>query len=328
MFETGSATDLEDLLSKIDTFIAANGWTVDERNNTTGDFAYNNTGGYDDIYVSHRWDPASKQHMSVHQALGYTGGTDSGNHTDDSGNGYNTTSSHSNTNIDLERHVTDIGDGPFTSYYIFEDDDYMHVVVEPVTDTFRHFGSGLLVKRGTWTGGAYSYGHRVPSGSQVHTAKTGNTLLDGHGNSALHAATLHAEGLTGEDAATKWLLPFGTTANPTLTDTAGEDRARGQGTFRGGPTSRELGQFPGTALAGAVPMYAISAWHLHKTLDRAYLLGEMPDVAALNIRNFTPKEEVVIGGDTWVMFPYTLKTEDTIDERSYFSGIAYKKVTT
>jgi hypothetical protein len=329
-FETGTAIDLEDLISKISTFATANGWVEDERNNSTGDFALHKTGGFGDIYVSFRWDPASKQHLSVHQALGYTGGNDSGNHPDDSGNGYNATSSHSNTLLDDERHVSDIGDGPFPSYHLFEDDHYLHIVVEISTDIFRHFGFGLLSpKFGTWTGGEYAYGMRMGLGTSHHAVlTTDHALLDGLSIEADQNATVHAEGLAGEAGATKWLVAFGSLTQPTETDTGGQARARGQGGFRAGPVARENGAFRGSNLTGSVALYVIQAWHIHSTLPRVYLIGELPDVRALNIRSFQPKEEVGIGGDTWVIFPFALRTEDNVANRTYYSGIAYKKVTT
>jgi hypothetical protein len=331
MYETGSALDLEDLIQKLSTFatVTAGGWVEDERNNTTGDFALHKTGG-PEIWVSFRWDPASKQHLSVHQALGYTPGNDSGNHPQDSGNGYNATSSHTNTNLDDERHVSDIGDGPFPSYFFFEDDDYLHVVVEIQTDVFRHFGFGQLnPKRGSWTGGEYAYGCRIGLATNHNATLTGdNILADGLSSEADQNVTIHAEGLEGEPGTVDWLVAFGSETQPVGDDTATNPRARGQGGARGGPAARAFGAFSGTALTGSVPMYSIGIWHIHSTLPRVYHLGELPDVRCLNIRGFQPKEEVNVGGDVWVIFPMALRTEDNVSNRTYYSGIAYKKVTT
>ncbi len=332
MFETGNALDLEDLILKLSTFAVsvAGVWVEDERNNTTGDLALHKTGGFGDIYLSFRWDPAAKQHLSVHQALGYTPGNDSGNHPNDSGNGYNATSSHINTLLDNERHVSDIGDGTFPSYYFFENDHYLHVVVEISTDIYRHFGFGILnPKYGTWTGGEYAYGMRMGLTLNHHARDTSDyAILDGISIEEDQQATLHAEGLVGQAALSKWGVTLARTTSPSDTDTAGEPRELLQGGFRGGPVALEMGRFRGTALAGNVPMYSIPAWHRNTSLNRVYPLGVVPDIRALNIRGFQPKEEVTIGGDTWVIFPFALRTEDDISQRTFYSGLAYKKVTT
>ena len=332
MFETGTATGIADLLTKLGTFATtvAGTWVQDQLDTGGGSFALHKTGAFGNIYVSFRWDTATPQHLSVHQALGYTGGNQPGNHPNDSGNGYNATSSHVDTNLALERHVSDLGVGPFPSYHFFEDDHYIHVVVEVATDHFRHFGFGLLnPKIGDWAGGEYAYGNRMSTGTNHNAISASDyALLDGIADEADNMATLHVEGLEGEAGASKWMVVFGNAATSTETDTAGNARERGQGGFRGGPAAIEMGNFNGDALAGNVPMYSIGVWHKDNTLQRVYFLGDMPDVRAINIKHFQPKEEVVIGGVTWVVFPFALKTLDNVAGRTYHSGIAYKKVTT
>jgi len=146
MFETGTATGIADLLTKLGTFATAVAgvWVQDQLDTVGGSFALHKSTGGVEIWVSFRWDVATPQHLSVHQALGYTGGNQPGNHPNDSGNGYNANTSHVDTSLALERHVSDLGTGPFPSYFFFEDNHYIHVVVEIVTDEFRHFGFGLL----------------------------------------------------------------------------------------------------------------------------------------------------------------------------------------
>ena len=73
-------------------------------------------------------------------------------------------------------------------------------------------------------------------------------------------------------------------------------------------------------------MYSIGAYYRDPNNDRVYLLGYLPNVRGLNIRNFTPGQEVTVGSDTWVMFPLSSKTESFVVNRSGFSGIAHKKV--
>ena len=54
----------------------------------------------------------------------------------------------------------------------------------------------------------------------------------------------------------------------------------------------------------------------------------MPDARGINIRNFASKQEVTVGSDTWVLFPISKRTTAASTDTSYYSGVAYKKVTT
>lgn len=337
-YQTGSATNLADLLDKLNTFAVANGWTLDEFDTVNGDWAISkNT-----IFISGRWDVATPQHLSLHQALAFDGtSTLPGDHTDDSGHGYNATSGHGDTLLDDERHVSDIGNGPFASYHFFENDSspaYLHVVVQVQSGVYRHFGFGELSKVGDWTGGEYCYGYYQDSSvNQTATSTTSCTLFDGlfTGNLAnvgQRGPTIHVEGLPGMGGSDKWGAIMGTRSPSNLSsdvDGNGNPLTLCLGGFRGGPVARAWGQFsPGSNIIGFVPMYPIHCWHYQTSNNRARLLGHMPDVRGIEIRNFANEEEVVIGSDTWIIFPSGRRTADNIVYRTYHQGIAYKKVTT
>jgi len=327
-YQTGSATSLQDLLSKLNTFLTANGWTIDEFDTSGGDWAVSKN----NIFVSGRWDTTAPQWLSLHQALAFAGMvTLPGDHTDDSGNGYNTNSSHLNTFLDNERSVNLQVNGPYPAYHFFENDAspaYVHVVVEVITDQFVHFGFGEIEKVGDWTGGEYVYG-------QKHSSTTGLTtssswLLDGGlDNSSTDeqfAATLHMEGLPGMGVSEKWGQVWGSTVGQP-NDTAGNAKVIVQGGYRGGPIAHSFGVFGGSNTSGLIPSYPIGVWYRDIANNRAYFLGFQADVRATNMKNFAPGEEVVIGSDTWVFFPASIRTLDPITFSSRWLGIAYKKVT-
>jgi hypothetical protein len=328
-YQTGAATDMEDLLDKLSTFAQANGWTEDEFDTVNGKLALHKNS----VYVSFRWDTATPQHLSVHQALGYTGGNEPGNHTDDSGNGYNTTSSHVDSNLAQERCVRDLDDGPFPSYFFFEQDAspaYLHVVAEKSTDVFRHFGFGELITVGDdWTGGEYAYGHYQINTSPISQLNT--MLLDGlflqSSPSYRQAATIHVEDLPGEGASSKWGQIWGATHTTPPDDTATNAKVNIQGGFRGGPVARQFGVIAAGSQSGLIPAYPIWLLYRNNSNNRCYWLGTMPDIRGLNIKNFAAKEEIVIGSDTWVMFPLAQKTDSAVTDRTFNSGVAYKKVT-
>lgn len=331
-YATGTATDLEDLLAKLSTFATTThgGWTQGYLNTTNGWFELHKGS----LSVSFKYVPGgTATTLSVHQATAFIGtGTAPGEHTNDSGNGYNTGSTgHTNANLESERCVRNIGNGPYPSYFFFADDsanDYIHVVVEVATNTFRHFGFGILDKFGDgWSGGEYAYGHYQDSNtSAVQTDINTQTLLDGLGGTsdAIRAATVRiASGLANQGTAI-----WGVSAQTATlgNDSNGDPRRQIHGGFRAGMYARGFGNMTGSNSSGMVPMYSISAFYRDPSNPRVYLLGHLPDVRAINIRNFEPKQEITVGTDSWLLFPLSIKTAAAIAGRSLNSGIAYKKV--
>lgn len=340
-YETGTATDLADLLSKLSTFIQLHGWTEDELDDGVavageGRAAFSKNS----VFVSFKYDSAAPNHLSIHQALAYDGfGTDPGGHTDDSGNGYNSTSPYLNTNLDNERCVNDIDNGPFVSYHFFEQNSgpaYVHVVVETEVDVYRHFGFGELNKfNSTWTGGEYCYGHLHALGTGSTGLLTVNTvLLDGlfvvANTFALRAATMRAVGLPGQGGSEKWLQIAGHTSmgsSANWNDSAGETKRLCSGGFRSGIFATHLGNFIADPTTGFLPMYSLGLLYLDDVNSHVYYLGSMPDVRGITMQNLVGGQEITIGSDTWVVFPTGRRGTPNVNFRTYFQGVAYKKVT-
>lgn len=330
-YATGTATDLEDLLSKISTFAVTThgGWTQGYLNTTNGWFELHKGS----LSVSFKWTKTGTPTvLSVHQATGFiSSGTAPGAHTADSGNGYNTgTTGHTNANLLTERCVSEIGNGPFPAYYLFGGSDYIHVVVETVTGTYRHFGWGTLDKFGdNWVGGEYAYGHfqeQATNGLAIDSNT--QTLLDGAGISSdrLRCATIRiTSGLANQSPAV-WGVACAATSANLLNDTAGNVRRQIHGGFRTGMAARGFGSVIGSQSSGAIPMYSISAFYRDPSNARVYLLGYQPAVRGINVRNFEPAEEVLVGSDTWKIFPLSIRTSAAVAGRTLFSGIAYLKV--
>lgn len=318
-YQTGTSTGTVDLMSKLSTFAVANGWTEDEA--SAGRLALHKS----NVYVSFRWNTTTPAFVGIYQALGWVVSTDPGNHTDDSGNG---AISDQNNILDNERHIA-LGTGAFPSYHFFEDDTYIHVVVESAADEFRHFGFGIITKIGDWTGGEYAYGMVMPTVGVANPLKnTASHLLDGYlsdSNEREHAATLHVEGLPSEGGSSKWGVVWANSGSQG-TDRGANARVFIQGAYRGGPFARALGHFSAGSGSGLIPMYPLGVWY--KTGSDVHLLGFMPDVRGVTIEFFVGGDEVVIGGDTWVMFPAAVKGNATDVGATKNQGIAYKKVIT
>jgi len=338
-YQTGSATDLGDLLSKLDTFLVANGWTQDDFD----DGASVATEGYaqwnkNSMHIGMKWVANSPNNLSLHQALGNAGAVFPGAHTDDSGNGYNA-SFGSDAQLDDERCVNDIGDGPFASYHFFENDAspaYVHVVVQISSQVYRHFGWGEMNKFNDWTGGEYCYGHYATEITGADAVENNATLFcdaifASTGVSSRRAATIHAEGLPHQTAGEKWLTCVGgATALDASNwlDTAGNQQRHAFGGARGGPVAFPLGNNRADIASGHIPLSPLAIFTWDHSNDFVYYLGELPDIRHIEIFNFSAEQEVTIGSDTWVIFPQVRRTEVSSRERTYYSGFAYKKVTT
>lgn len=318
-YQTGTSTGTVDLLGKLATFAVANGWTQDE--SASDRLALHKS----NVYVSFRWNVTTPAFVGIYQALGWVVSTDPGNHTDDSGNGE---ISDQNNILDNGRHVA-LGTGAFPSYHFFEDDTYIHVVVESAAGEYRHFGFGIVVKIGDWTGGEYAYGMVMPTSGNANPLKnTASHLLDGYLadlNERGHAATLHVEGLPSEGGSSKWGVVWANNG------AQGNDRGSNvrvfiQGAYRGGPFARSLGHFSSGSASGLVPMYPLGVWY--RTSSDVYLLGFMDAVRGATIEYLTGGDEVVVGSDTWIFFPSAIKGTAQDVGATKNQGIAYKKVTT
>jgi hypothetical protein len=336
-YQTGTSTSMNDLMNKLSTFAVANGWTQDqytaEAGTTDGKMSLHKGTVYD---VHFAWNSSESPSIAIYQSLGFiAAGTDLWDHTDDSGNGPASTPSTYSTWNSLYynyRFISEIGSGPYTSYCFFQDNgppDYLHVALEFAPYTYRHFGFGNLDKAWNWTGGEYCYGHiqrsSNPGGQDTLLPSVGSSST----TSADRHATIHAEGLPGEPASSKWgtfalLVALGSSWR----DRAGEYQIRFVGGAPGGPIGSVFNNMPSNSGDGFLPLAANAIWYRDTTPspDNIYFMGFQPDVRTLNMRNFQPQDEVTIGGDTWKIFPSVRKQNTGDKNESENLGIAYKKV--
>jgi hypothetical protein len=330
---------LDDLFQQLNTFLTgAPGWTC---NKGSGYFsARKNSGASYDICFAARWDTSSNTNVGIYQWYGaaYSIASEPWLQTNDSGNGAN---SATNANLALSRNVN-IGNSPLQAWF-FEDNHYIHVVVETSSGIYAHFGAGQLDKFNDWTGGEYVYGQRfntTPSAAQLSRSST--FLLDGHfengsatdilTNAQNYAATIHVESMGEQGGSEKWMVCMGNQASASLgSDRATNARRHMLGGFRAGWFPANFGRFRATVGRAVVPMYPIVPFYWNRTTNNITgPLGQMKDVRGLNIYNFADEEEILVGSDTWVVFPTYRRTPTTSTTTAYtgHQGIAYKKVTT
>ena len=325
-FETGSATDLQDVVSKLFTFLtgATAAWTQDELDLTNNYGTIHKSG----VYVSFRWDDSPGTDLAIYQSLSWGAANEPHQQPNDSGNGDTTIP------INAERRCNMLGSGPYTSYFFFASDTapwYCHAVIEPAAGRSRHFGFGELIKKGDWTGGEYCYGHfwnQNVSTVDVPSSASHTFCLEAVGNSNSVAGTIHAEGLPIQAGTDKWLVT--TAAGSYGTDTAGEDRFGATASSRSGLFTYYLSWIALSQINSYKPMSPVLCMFINLLTapDTIFYLGAQPDVAIVNIKNLSPADEITIGSDTWKVFPWVRKQfdEDGVNEESWNAGIAYKKI--
>lgn len=327
-YQTGSATDVEDLVNKIQTFLGSNGFTIEEYS------AVNNRCTISDgssLYVTLAWDSTDQQAIAVFQSLGWTAGDTPGTSTDDSGNGDTVLGT-----IDDERRAEFQQAGPYTAYHLFVEDGatgdekYCHIVVEVTSGIFVHFGFGNLVKVGTWTGGEYAYGGIWSQASisiiDVPSSPSHSMLLDSNVSTLDEGATMHMEGVGDQGVSEKWGIFYTSTSGGT--DTAGETRRVLYGSSRQAGFHLQIQNIRQEALASYVPISPVVVAYFDQTIspDKIIWLGQMPNVGILNLGSLSPGDDITLGGETWTVFPWARKQflqNDTIE--SWNAGVAYRK---
>lgn len=331
-YQTGSSTTIENLMTQLSTFLVANGWTEDFV--TLGDpgrMGLSKNG----IFVAFQWTEATDGGvLATYQNLSNDDSTSVWLSTGDSGVGQ---ASATPTLFDNSRSLEDIA-GPHAAYHFFEQDSgpaYCHIVLEVVTNRFRHFGFGELEKIGDWVGGEYSYTQFwAQAVAAIDDPRNSQHIigLDGgaQGVGQQRYATMHVRDQPEQIAADRWAIIGNATTFPAGLDRAGNDRLPCIGATRGGITAPYMSQFRLSQLTAFKPLIPIPVMlgNTSPIPDTARLMGTWPDVRVVNMANLDPSETFVIAGETWFVFPWTRKQflqNDT--EESWNAGLAYRQET-
>lgn len=327
LYETGAASDLEDLVTKLNTFatVTNTGFSTTDGVDTVNDEYDINDGG--SLFVQMDW--TSGDALELHQSLAYTTGDGPGGGTDDSGSGGTGTSQRA-------MHLPSGETGPYTSYHFFTDHatagTYVHVVLEYSSGQYRHMGFGNLSKIGDWTGGEYCYGHfwsQLAADIDSPTDALHACPWDSIGASAADKyPTMHVEGLPDQGGSGKWGVMWGGTSAGN--DTAAVARINLLGGMRDSPLMNTYGGFSTNPANGFVAMVPLAVWYKNATPtpDELTLLGFAPDVRYVNMKNLTPGAVYTVGSAKWRVFPLVRKQnlqDDTEESRN--AGIAYRDYT-
>lgn len=345
---SNTPTSVQDLVYRLKEFasgLSTKPWTVDEYDTTNRRCTIHRTDGSgtseQKCYVTFRWDNTTQYMLSIYQSLGFTSSTLPHAQPDDSGGGDTTSPPTTGRRVSFtDGTVGSTLTGPFQGYYFFAGEGstpYIHVVVQPVTGLYRHFGFGNLAKNGTWKGGEYCYGHSWNQSTNYIDLPTYNGhqfMLDsGSTGSYTGYHTMHLEGFSEQAVNGKWGAFCGLTDSPSNDrQSTPVARVRLCGTARGGGYATLLGWVRASSLNSHKLILPITTYLVDTSTapDTYRLLGTMPDVGIINVGNLSSGDEITVGSDTYKVFPWVRKQYTAggagNTEESWNGGVAYKKV--
>jgi hypothetical protein len=325
-YQAGTATSQEDFMSKLMTFAVANGWTQDDFDAVNDRMSLHRAG----VFVTFRWD--NNQGIAVYQHLSYAAGTPQAQP-----GGSGNSAQVSPSNITSGRCMNVILNGPYVSHHFFADTTpapYIYAALEYSPGLWSFCGFGELEKFGNWTGGEWASGHFWSTGTDTDSPGNGTScvLLDGGNTGQTLNASLHIEGMPTMIAAQKWGIITGNQSSGVAgmgQDLSGNNRVPIMGGMRSGPYTQAYGNYSTSQQQGFVPLIPVPAFYrdIGFTPMRMRFLGYFPGVRAINIAAFEPTTEIVLGPDTWKVFPHRRRQQVVSNDtpQSGWGGFAFKK---
>lgn len=296
-YQTGVASSPLDLLQKFVTFATSHGWN--DNVPASGDVVLINPDA--DLFVGF---DATTSELNFRGALGYDGLL-----------AYDAQPNNAGRTFALN-----LGAGPFTSYHFFVGDedsrDYAHAAIEVSANIYRHMAFGQMLKSGAFTGGVYCDG----------TYLQDDTTSRHQPDSQWHQVICDAFASINQNAHIR--VDYDSKINnwcrltTDLTD-----------------TNAALGSYRNNGILKSLMDAGVQQWNLRTPLwplqyfvNRASnlrtLVGRLPHLRAISMRNFTPGELVSVGGEQWQVFPIFQRQINNVANTVISSGIygyAYRR---
>lgn len=297
-YETGTATDPSDLLTKFCTFAVTNGWTSNSP--STGRVLSKGT------VVAGLFGQATT--FDIRGAI-----------TVANGSAWNAQTGNSGTTAQC-----DIGAGPYTAYHFYalteSGKDLLACCVEIVAGVFRHFLIADLIKAGTFTGGTYvdcvvwndssteandpgsTYHQYIADTPHGNSPQSGHAWVESDGGSSTWGRVLDSD-------------------NFTLRGICGSVRYHARvANLEGNGYERWNLRTPLIPIELAVT----------RNSSLRSPLGRVPAIRNAHMRNHTPGEIINIGGADFQLWPWCARTDawgsnsSTVPSSAYY-GVAYKR---
>jgi len=326
-YQTGTATDVDDLMAKLSTFAQANGWTEDKAVAGSGDGSSSETylskgvtfvifdaqldTSHPNVYhaVSQALDEPS---LDVYVATGHNGAS--------AASAQPGTSTVKDTNWLLPN---------MTAYHFFTDPtkEYLHIVVETTANEFRHIHVGLLDKIGAYDGGQYNQStspdqvfNTIDDPSNFQHSYPWTKLGNGAGKHQLLRVNIDGvdwKTTAALDTTSAFVAPLRMQGQGEVLDNHFDMRT--SGLIR----TTQPNRFNSTVVLFPIPCF------ISRSATQRAPVGKPFDLRMCNIKNVSPGAEISFGGDDWLIFPFVEKKNPNTDDELPNSGwlaFAYLKV--
>ena len=301
-YETGTATNLADLLTKLQAFATAQGWTIHfagARTSGTGNALQLSKAGHAATFFSDTATPATP-FLGVYAHDAYS----AGNGTENQANG-------------SAKCQTNRMSGPFQAYHFFAGNTYLYVVVETTAGVFKHAGTGVLIKFGAFNTGAFAYGcnwnYNATSNIISNEQDPSHAVpFDSLEDASPWGTAFRADS---DGFVPRWFLSAGGTSTHEFwggirpTGASGFNRMLNVAHSPSEFTQRAALQ---PCLLGAVRSGNVS------------LVGYPPAVRWVNMTPFAPGDLLTIGGQQWKVFPVIRKNGVVGEPDSASYGYAFQ----
>ena len=322
VYQTGTSSGLQDMLSKVSTFATTTVglWTQDvfDTSSSTSRWLHLHlTAGGCSVGLEFTYPFTGTGAAGVLNVIGDEGYTGSGNYL---------------LMTNPARAVpVDFPATAFTSYYLFGGPDYIHCVVQSAAGIYKHFNFGILNKYGTWTGGSYFTGSYWPFGGGTYGYYSDQVYVGGPWDSMSSNRSGSTWELNYQDGTHHWSTWEGYQNNGAqniYSSAPGE--VYGWGGARGGWHHEQVRTGPNT-FNGVAPMEPIVLF-VQQTGGLYAPAGAVKGAQYINMKNYNPGDTFTIGSATWQVFPLATKgpvlgtgTDGVTPNSSGNYGIAYQK---
>lgn len=303
MYQTGTASDVSDFLAKLAAFAATAGYTIDENVAVTGGRRVRISKGT--LFIGLNGQP------SYIEGRGATGAA-------------------TGSTIDLSPGATSwsaraqpLPEGPFTRYEFFSDAEghYVHAVLEQRTGFFKHILFGTVEPLGDFIGGHYfemSNSNITTLTERQNANSTQNHYPFDAGRN--NAVVQYNGGISVEADGQVWRrIGF---ASASAYDAFG--------TLRAGGNEILMAASPSNFDFGVTPLpITIYSERANPNAGDVAPVGQPRDVCSVWLEGMNPRQELTIGGDTWICYPIVHQeatvTAGSVNENSWQYGLAYRK---
>lgn len=314
-YETGTADDVTDLLSKLRTFAGNNGWTEDNYGARTSGSGNALQIHKDGQYVTFKTDDGAGSADDPGPFIGaYAHDTYGAGGTENQAGASAVT-------------ICNGMAGPFAAYHFISGSEkgaeYLYCIVETAAAIFKHFGTGMLVKAGEITTGQFVYASRwnyTPAYIGTATESRHSVPFDSHETQSTRIGPSLNVRVDAESISPRWLDGANTAASA-------------DGTLRGGPRSTS----GGPAMGGQASMMAVAAsaltgrnmiypcfLHGSRTGGLFNPLGYPPGIRWVNMTYLEPNDVMTLGTEQWKVFPVIRKNGGAGQPNSGIYGYAYR----